>query len=202
MADGTSPQTAGDEATPRDGPVRILFERVAAAGPDLRRIGSALLELAADLDCLMPWVARLGDRSAAIAIHAPARGPRLMLAHRRPGQMSATHDHGTWVAITPVTGVETHRTYRVIGPAGAARLELADDRSLAGGNVATLLPPNDVHEHGHLVGAGEPAYVLVLSGDDQSRLTRTEWDLATGRQRILRPGQGGRWLASEPMPID
>ena len=27
-----------------------------------------------------------------------------------------------------------------------------------------------------------------------------EWDLATGRHRLLHPGVSGRWLASEPMP--
>ena len=65
-----------------------------------------------------------------------------------------------------------------------------------------MLPPDDIHDHGHLVGHGAPAYILVLAGADQNRLTRNEWDLATGRHRILRPGDEGRFLASQPMPVD
>ncbi|HEV7810052.1 MAG TPA: hypothetical protein VGO64_05610, partial [Candidatus Limnocylindrales bacterium] len=76
------------------------------------------------------------------------------------------------------------------------------DRALEASDVATLLPPDDVHDHGHLVGRGAPAYALILLGDDQTRFTRMEWDLATGRHRVLPPGDGGRWLASEPFPGD
>jgi hypothetical protein len=63
-----------------------------------------------------------------------------------------------------------------------------------------MLPPDDLHDHGHIAGRGAPAYVLILTGDDQTLFERNEWDLVTGRHRILRPGDGGRWLASEPMP--
>ena len=117
--------------------------------------------------------------------------------------MSAVHSHGTWVAISPIVGVETHRHWHVIdGDDGTSRVELAEDRLLAATEVATLLPPDDVHDHGHLVGRGAPAYALILLGDDQKQFTRREWDLATGRHRVLMPGDGGRWLASEPFPED
>lgn len=114
--------------------------------------------------------------------------------------MSAVHSHGTWVAISAVTGVETHRRWRVVERRGGPDVELDEDRALHPADVATLLPPDDVHDHGHLVGRGAPAYALILLGDDQTRFTRMEWDLASGRHRVLRPGDGGRWLASEPMP--
>ena len=39
-----------------------------------------------------------------------------------------------------------------------------------------------------------------MTGDDQTRFRRNEWDLTTGRHRVLEPGDGGRWLASQPMP--
>ena len=65
---------------------------------------------------------------------------------------------------------------------------------------ATLLPPDDLHDHGHLAGQGEPAHVLIMTGDDQSLFTRNEWDLATGRHRVLEPGDRGRWLATQPWP--
>jgi hypothetical protein len=88
----------------------------------------------------------------------------------------------------------------VRGDDAAPRVELAEDRILAGAETATMLPPDDVHDHGHLVGRGTPAHVLILLGDDQTRFTRNEWDLATGRHRVLVPGDGGRWLASDSFP--
>ena len=114
--------------------------------------------------------------------------------------MGAVHDHATWVAISPIVGLETHRRYRIVGVGQSARPEVAEALSMEPSNVATLLPPDDLHDHGHLAGHGLPAYVLIMTGDDQRRYTRNEWDLATGRHRILRPGDPGRWLASQPMP--
>ena len=187
-------------------PIRDLFDAVdratRGATADLAAIGRGLALLATDADLLAPWVEDLGERSGAVAIRAPERGPRLVLVHRLQGQMSAVHDHGTWVAISPIRGTETHRRWRVArdGAGTAPAVELADDRALGASDVATLLPPDDVHDHGHLLGRGDPAYVLILLGDAQTRFTRNEWDAATGRHRILRPGDGGRWVASDPMP--
>lgn len=114
--------------------------------------------------------------------------------------MGAIHDHGTWVAISSILGLETHRRYRVIGEGSAAHPEVIELRSLRASDFATLLPPDDLHDHGHMPGSGSPAYVLILTGDDQTRFRRNEWDATTGRHRILEPGVGGRFLATEPMP--
>jgi predicted metal-dependent enzyme (double-stranded beta helix superfamily) len=190
-----------------DEPVRILLDRIAAPAasptPDLAAIGGALSALARDTHYLDGWIERLGDRSASLAIHAPERGPRLMLVHRTVGQMSAVHDHGTWVVACPIVGVETHRRWQVVLSEGCPPgVELAEDVALEAAAVATLLPPDDVHDHGHLVGRGAPAWTLILLGDRQVRFTRNEWDLATGRHRVLEPGDGGRWVASDPWPDD
>jgi predicted metal-dependent enzyme (double-stranded beta helix superfamily) len=186
-----------------DEPVRRLLEVVAASAqlptPDLTAIGAALAELAADLDYVRPWADRLGDRSGLLPIHAPLRGPRLSIVHRRGGSLSAVHSHGTWVAVSPVSGIETHRRYQLTdGP--DSRPEVAEVAALEAAQVATLLPPDDIHDHGHLTGHGEPAHVLILLGDDQTRFERHEWDPATGRHRVLVPGDPGRWLASDPWP--
>jgi hypothetical protein len=188
-----------------DGPVRELFERIAApaarvGAPDLAAIGAALVAFAADLDYVTRWVERLGDVGGALPIHTPPRGPRLQIVHRQEGQMGAIHDHGTWVAASPIVGLEQHRRYRVVGEGIAARPEVAEALELHPSQVATLLPPDDLHDHGHLAGRGAPAYVLIMTGDDQFLFTRNEWDLTTGRHRTLAPGQRGRWLATEPMP--
>ena len=209
-----------DDLAGLDEPVRRLFERIAAPAaaptPDLASIGASLAGLAGDLDYVKRWVEQLGDDSGSMPIHAPARGPRLMIVHRREGQMGAVHDHATWVAISPIVGLETHRRWRVVGgdgltdgptggPTGGtaepnARVELVESLSLHAAEVATLLPPQDIHDHGHLAGRGHPAHVLIMTGDDQSLFTRNEWDVATGRHRILEPGDRGRWLASQPWP--
>jgi predicted metal-dependent enzyme (double-stranded beta helix superfamily) len=187
-----------------DDPVRRLFERIAApaalATPDLGAIASALVDLAADHDYVGGWVEKLGDESRSLPIHTPERGPRLMIVHRREGQMGAVHDHQTWVAIAPIVGLETHRRWRVVGGDAERRLELAESLALGPADAATLLPPDDLHDHGHLAGQGEPAHVLIMTGDDQSLFTRNEWDLTTGRHRVLEPGDRGRWLATQPWP--
>ncbi len=163
-------------------------------------IADALAELAADGDYLAPWLARLGPGPGAVAILAPARGPRLTLVRRPEGELSAVHDHGTWVAIATISGTETHRRYDRLGIDGIDGVTLVDERDLVATQTATLLPPDDVHDHGHVLGHGATAAILVLTGDDQTRFIRHEWDLATGQRRVLRPGDGGRFVASEPIP--
>ena len=185
-----------------DAPLRALFDVVTIADradtPDLAAIGTALVQLARDHDYLGPRIVEMGDTSGFIRLHAPERGPRLMLVHRREGEMGAVHDHGCWVAIAPIVGIETHRRYRVTRTRDAARLERISEQALGQGDHATLLPPDDLHDHGHLVGTGDAAYVLIMTGDDQLRFVRQEWDPATGRRRVLPAGDRGRWLAAEP----
>jgi len=188
----------------QDAPLRALFDRVAAASggkADLAAIGAALKELAGDTEYLAGWVDQLGDRTGSVPMHVSDDGPRLTLVHRGAGQMSAVHDHGVWVAIAPIEGLESHRRWRIEPAADNPwAIELAEQRDVAPGDAVTLLPPDDIHDHGHLLGHGAPAHILVLLGDTQTRYARNEWDLATGRHRVLPPGDGGRFLATEPFP--
>jgi predicted metal-dependent enzyme (double-stranded beta helix superfamily) len=185
-----------------DAPVRELLARIApyadASAPDLPRVAAALIDLSKDQDYLTHAVERIGDTSGQVAIHAPDEGPRLLLVHRRDGEMSPVHDHGVWVALSPVRGVETHRRYRRPNPAERDRvpLEVAEELALRPATCVTLMPPDDIHDHGHLAGQGDAAYVLILLGGDQLSHRRTEWDLASGRKRTLEPGVRGRWVAS------
>ena len=72
-----------------DQPIRALFDRIAAPAaattPDLEAIGAALADLAGDLDYMRGWVDRLGEPGG-LAIHAPSRGPRLMLVPSTGGR--------------------------------------------------------------------------------------------------------------------
>jgi predicted metal-dependent enzyme (double-stranded beta helix superfamily) len=186
-----------------DGPVRELLARIAPAAhpssPDLARVADALIDLARDHDYLTHRIERIGDVSGSTALHQPEEGPRLMLVHRREGEMSPVHDHGVWVALAPIRGIETHRRYRRPGAdAIGGAIELAEDQALRPATCVTLLPPDDIHDHGHLLGRGEAAWVLILLGGNQYAQRRTEWDLASGTRRTLEPGDPGRWIASTP----
>jgi hypothetical protein len=186
-----------------DGPVRELLQSIAPyadlSAPDLPRVGDALVELTRDHDYLAARIARIRDVSGPDGLHVPAEGPRLLLVHRNEGEMSPVHDHGVWVALAPVVGIETHRRFRPM-PGDRERVELIEEQALGPATCITLMPPDDVHDHGHLVGRGDPAYVLILLGGDQFVRRRTEWDLASGRSRTLPPGDHGRWLSSTPIP--
>ena len=207
MQPETSPpvQTPAPDLVIMDAPVRRLFERIAPAldgsTPDVAAVAAAMIELATDHDYLVHHIRAVGDVTGSVPIHAPARGPRLMLAHRLAGQMGAIHDHGCWVALTPVTGVETHRHFRVHASGDQiARLELASEQAVAVGQAVTMLTPQDTHAHGHVPGSGDPAYVLIMTGDDQRQFRRSEWDTITGARRSLEPGDGGRWIDTLPFP--
>jgi hypothetical protein len=107
--------------------------------------------------------------------------------------MAYTHSHRCWVAIAPVRGVETHQHWHAVRhPAGRAELTLADERALHRGDVATLVPPHDVHNHGHVTGTGPSPYSLILLGDDMLLFEREEYDPERGTWQRLAPGDPGR----------
>ena len=184
-----------------DGPVRRFFERIAgpaaATTPDLEAIGAAIVDLATDADYGPALMRRLGEAPRSLLIHGRPNGPRLSIVRRPEGQMSALHDHGTWVAISPIAGQEAHRRYAVDGAPSAGLPRLVEVRALEPANMPTLMPPNDVHDHGHMAGQGIPAYVLIATGADQTQFVRNEWDLVTGRHRLLRPASpAAGWAVS------
>ena len=181
-----------------DEPIRTFFDRAGAylERPDGDAIGRELAALANDGDYAAHLVSRLDEgTTGGLALHAPERGPRLLFVHRPEGVMSWTHSHSVWVALAPVHGLETHRRYDVRDlaspPGGRARLEVAEERRLRQGDVVLMIPPDDVHSHGHERGHGLPPYTLILSGDDQFRYERAEYDLVQETRRTLVPGDRG-----------
>jgi len=59
------------------------------------------------------------------------------------------------------------------------------------GDVVTLTPPGDIHNHGHVLGTGPSPYSLILLGDDMHLFERKEYDLEQGTWRNLAPGDQG-----------
>jgi predicted metal-dependent enzyme (double-stranded beta helix superfamily) len=180
------------------GPLRHFLARLdelpSGEAADMDAVGRALVELAADEEFFAPLIAQLPSDSPGVHwLIRPERGPRLVLVHRPDGVMAYTHSHRCWVALAPVRGVETHQHWDVIRHAdGRAELSLADERALHRGDAATLVPPRDVHNHGHVTGSGPTPYSLILLGDDMLVFEREEYDPEQGTCRGLAPGDPGR----------
>ncbi len=171
-----------------------LDEQRSGGVPDMNEVGRLLVELAADEEFFAPLIDQIpvaapGDRW----LIKPDRGPRLVLVHRPEGVMGYTHSHRCWVGIAPVRGVETHQRWDAVRrDHGRAELHLADERAMVRGDVATLVPPGDVHNHGHVVGSGPSPYSLILLGDDMLLFEREEYDPDQGTWQALPPGDPGR----------
>jgi hypothetical protein len=180
------------------GPLRRFAERLAEVRSaevfDVDQAGRVLVELAADAEFFSPLIAQLPAGSPGSRwLIRPERGPRLVLVHRPEAVMGYTHSHRCWVAIAPVRGVETHQRWDAVRQAGGqAELRLAEERALVRGDVATLVPPRDVHNHGHVAGSGPSPYSLILLGDDMLLFDREEYDPERGTWQALAPGDPGR----------
>jgi predicted metal-dependent enzyme (double-stranded beta helix superfamily) len=180
------------------GPLRPFLAQLddlrAAGVLDMDQVGRLLVELAADEEYLGPLIAQMPAESpGGTWLVKPERGPRLVLFHRPAGMMARTHSHHCWVAVAPVRGVETHQRWDAVRHQdGRAELRLVDDRAMHRGDVATLTPPGDIHNHGHVLGTGPSPYSLILLGDDMYLFERKEYDPEQGTWRKLAPGDPGR----------
>jgi hypothetical protein len=200
--DRVTPGEAGDGGHPGTGslpgPLRLFADRLdevrSAEIFDLDQVGRVLVELAADEEFFAPLIAQLPAGSPGSRwLIRPERGPRLVLVHRPEGVMGYTHSHHCWVGIAPVRGVETHQRWDALREAaGRAELRLAEERALVRGDVATLIPPRDVHNHGHVAGSGPSPYSLILLGDNMLLFGREEYDPERATWRALAPGDPGR----------
>lgn len=179
-------------------PLRRFLEQLdglhSAGVPDMGEVGRILVELASDEEFFGPLVAEIPAQSPGGKwLIRPEQGPRLVLFHRPEGVMAYTHSHHCWVGIAPVRGVETHQRWDAVRyKDGRADLRMADERALVPGDVVTLLPPRDVHNHGHVAGTGPSPYSLILLGNDMLLFNREEYDPERGTWQALGPGDPGR----------
>ena len=180
------------------GPVRHFLAEVdelrSGGDLDMDKVGQLLTGLAADEEFFAPLIAQMPSESMGVHwLAQPDRGPRLVLVHRPAGVMAYTHSHRCWVGIAPVRGVETHQRWHAVRHEdGRAELSLADERVMRRGDVATLIPPDDVHNHGHVLGTGPSPYSIILLGDDMLRFEREEYDPERRTWQRLAPGDPGR----------
>jgi predicted metal-dependent enzyme (double-stranded beta helix superfamily) len=174
--------------------VAELDEQRSGETLDMRQVGRLLVELAADEEFFAPLIDQIPVGSPGVHwLIQPERGPRLVLVHRPEGVMAYTHSHRCWVALAPVRGVETHQRWHAVRhDGGRAELSLADEHALRHGDVATLVPPHDVHNHGHVAGTGRSPYSLILLGDNMLVFEREEYDPERGTWDRLAPGDPRR----------
>jgi predicted metal-dependent enzyme (double-stranded beta helix superfamily) len=186
--------STGDFPSPLRHFLTQLAELRSADTPDMEQVGRLLVELAADEEYLGPLIAEMPSQVAAGKwLVKPERGPRMVLFHRPEGVMAYTHSHHCWVAVAPVRGVETHQRWDAVRHEdGRAELRLAEDRAMRRGDVATLVPPGDIHNHGHVLGTGPSPYSLILLGDDMYLFERKEYNPQQGTWQALAPGDPGR----------
>jgi hypothetical protein len=93
----------------------------------------------------------------------------------------------------PVRGVETHQRWDAVRQdSDRVGLRLVEERALVPGDVATLVPPRDVHNHGHVAGSGPSPYSLILRGDNMLLFDREEYDPERGTWRALAAGDPGQ----------
>lgn len=178
-----------------DAPVQVFLDRMNDLAGDVEAIAGALAELAADEEYFEPLIAPIDPaQMGGHGLHVPERGPRLFLMHRPHGVMSYVHSHGTWAIVAPVRGVETHRRFDVVRsePPDRALLVMAEELRLTPGDAAAIVPPNDIHSHGHAGGDDDLAYTLIVTGDDQLQFARREYDLEAHSYRDLPPGDFGQ----------
>jgi predicted metal-dependent enzyme (double-stranded beta helix superfamily) len=105
--------------------------------------------------------------------------------------MTPIHNHGSWGVVGVYRGRDRYQVWRRLDAgdqAGAARVELVEERTMGPGDVAVLPPPpQDVHAQ---QGAdGEAAYEFVLFGKNAMVLPRLYFDPAQGTAREVTPGQ-------------
>ena len=185
-----------------DSPLKKFVEDVSDLGPapDAIALSSLVGGFTLDLDYWSHHIDRIGEQSS--WMHASDRGIQVAVARRTDGTMSYVHSHNVSVALSAIVGVETHRHYHVQqGDDDHVTATLLEERHLRGGTgeVVTLVPPHDVHSHGHVRGTGDWPYTLIVLGDNQFRFERKEFDLSVGRSRVLPPGDRG--TPNLPAPV-
>lgn len=156
------------------------------------RFGSAaalicerLRELGQDPDILEAELATLhGSGAAATAIGRGRAGSVLMLARFLPDAETPVHNHNTWGVVCVVRGRDRYRRWERLDDGSDphhARLQLAEERELAAGEVITFgAPPHDIHSQ---QGIGEAAWELVYFGNDPNAQPRSYFDTAAGTVR-------------------
>jgi len=105
-----------------------------------------------------------------------------MLARFSPDAETPVHNHNAWGVVYVVRGRDRYRRWERLDDGRdphRARLQLAEERELAAGDVITFgAPPHDIHSQQGLDG---DAMELVLFGTNVTATPRNYYDATTGQ---------------------
>lgn len=123
-------------------------------------------------------------------LYTDATGLTLVRSRFDPDEPTPIHSHSTWGLVGVYAGRDRHQAWKRCDPgtgAGHAELELVEERVLVAGDV-TLIPhpPQDIHAQ---QGDGEPAYELVLFGQNAMVIPRLIFDPTHQLAREVIPGE-------------
>lgn len=124
-------------------------------------------------------------------IYQDESGLTLVRARFGPEHMTPIHSHGSWGVIGVYRGRDRYQVWRRTDSgtgAGAASVELIEERELGPGDTAILPPPpQDIHAQQGIDGA--PADEFVLFGQNTMVLPRLYFDPTQGHAREVLPNQ-------------
>ena len=124
-------------------------------------------------------------------LYSDETGLTLVRARFGPEAMTPIHSHGSWGVIGVYRGRDQYQVWRRLDAgdgAGAARVELVEERILQPGDAVVLPPPpQDIHaQRGY---DGEPTFEFVLFGANTMILPRLYFDPEQGTAKEILPGQ-------------
>ncbi len=148
-------------------------------------IGERLRELGQHSDIFKAELATLhGSGAAATVIGRGRGGSVLMLACFPPDAETPVHNHNAWGVVYVVRGRDRYRRWEHLDDGSdphRARLQLAEERELAAGDVITFgAPPHDIHSQQGIAGA---VWELVYFGNDPNAQPRSYFDTTAGTVR-------------------
>ena len=148
-------------------------------------IGELLRELGQDPGILEAQLATLHSSGAAATVIGRGRGGSvLMVARFLSDAETPVHNHNAWGVVCVVRGRDRYRRWERLDEGSDphhARVQLAEERELAAGDVITFgPPPHDIHSQ---QGIGEAAWELVYFGNDPNAQPRLYFDTAAGTVR-------------------
>ncbi|HET9014048.1 MAG TPA: hypothetical protein VFN57_00515 [Thermomicrobiaceae bacterium] len=125
-------------------------------------------------------------------LHLDETGLTLVRARFGPEAMTPVHNHGSWGVVGVYAGRDRYQVWRRVDDgtgAGAARVELVEERILEPGDAIALPPPpQDIHAQQGL--DGEAAYEFVLFGSyDAMTKPRLYFDPAADTAEEVLPGR-------------
>lgn len=169
---------------------RIRDASAPGTGPDPERVRDLLREaLATPGDWIDPAYQQLGEGEYALyPVYRAADGRcSILVVVLRPDIPLPVHNHGSWAVIGIYKGREQETWFRQVDDGSVpGRAQLEVDQTFVNERGTTSVVP-DGHIHTVEAMDGHQAVSIHIYGTDIVTQQRSEFDLATGTERVFRP---------------